>query len=67
MHGGTCFDAVTDHALKNKSKFNGYIIMTDGCAPKPKSSHGLKRAWITIPNYNIEFKVDRKDFVINMK
>ena len=67
LTGGTCFDAVTDHALKNKSKFNGYIIMTDGCAPKPKSSHGLKRAWITIPNYNIEFKVDRKDFVINMK
>lgn len=65
--GGTNFNAVTKHALKNKKNFDGYIVFTDGCACKPKPSHGLKRCWMVIPNYSLLFEKDRADILINMK
>ena len=65
--GGTCFNSVTKHALKNKKKFDGYIIFTDGCAPKPKESNGLKRCWLLIENYNLMFEPSSKDTVIQSK
>ncbi len=65
--GGTCFNSPTKHALKNKSKFDGYIIMTDGFAPKPLPSNGLKRCWITIPNCHLMFHMDKKDTLVEMK
>ena len=62
--GGTCFNAPTKHALKQK-KLDGYIIMTDGCAAKPISSR-IKRAWILTPGCNLAFDKDKKDTEILM-
>lgn len=46
--GGTCFKAPTVHANKNKHRFDGYIILTDGYAPDPGPSR-LRRAWVITP------------------
>lgn len=67
MCGGTCFSSVTKHAIKNKKNFDGYIIFTDGCAPKPPISRGVKRCWLLIPNYKLNFVKDKQDVLINMK
>ena len=42
--GGTCFDAPTRYV--NERKFDGHIILTDMCAPKPISSK-CQRMWMT--------------------
>jgi predicted metal-dependent peptidase len=65
--GGTCFEVVTKHAIKNKKDFDGYIVFTDGCAAKPSISHGLKRCWLVLPDYTLAFKKDKKDILIQMK
>ena len=44
LAGGTCFDAPTDYV--NNEGFDGHIILTDMCAPKPKSSK-CQRMWMT--------------------
>ena len=67
MCGGTSFQSVTKHALKNKKKFDGYIIFTDGEASKPKPSVGLKRAWLLYPGANLAFQKDKADTLISMK
>jgi predicted metal-dependent peptidase len=67
LTGGTCFQVVTDHAAKNKSKFDAYIILTDGAAFKPKPARGIRRCWIIVPNQKLGFNHDRPDIVINMK
>ena len=67
MSGGTCFESVTKHAKKNKKDFDGYIIFTDGCAAKPSISHGIKRCWLVLPDYELAFKKDNKDILIQMK
>jgi predicted metal-dependent peptidase len=67
MCGGTCFKSVTKHAFKNKKLFDGYIIFTDGCAPKPPISRGIKRCWLLSPNCSLNFAKDKKDILINMK
>lgn len=67
LAGGTCFNAVTKHALKNKKKFDGYIIFTDGGAAKPKKSVGLKRAYMLLPNTDLAFERDPSDIIIKMK
>lgn len=67
MCGGTSFHAVTKHALRNKKKFDGYIIFTDGEASKPKPSVGLKRAWLLYPGVNLAFEKDKADTLISMK
>ena len=64
--GGTDFECVTKHANANRSRFDGYIIITDGEAPKPKVSK-LKRGWLIVPGRNLMFDADRSDFVIKMK
>jgi predicted metal-dependent peptidase len=46
MCGGTCFDAPTEYV--NDHNFDGHIILTDLCAPKPKPSK-CQRMWITTP------------------
>lgn len=63
--GGTNFEAPTQHALKNKRKFDGYIIFTDGLAPKPSPSH-LKRGWVISSCGDIFKDCDKKDFVIKL-
>ena len=67
MCGGTSFHAVTKHALKNKKKFDGYIIFTDGEASKPNHSVGLKRAWLLYPGTGLAFDKDKADTLISMK
>ena len=44
LYGGTCFEAPTDYV--NKGKFDGHIVLTDMCAPKPKASR-VQRMWMT--------------------
>tara|TARA_R100000808_G_scaffold2779_1_gene10433 strand:- start:1108 stop:2445 length:1338 start_codon:yes stop_codon:yes gene_type:complete len=64
--GGTCFSCVTKHANKNKHRFDGYLIMTDGEAADPGASK-LKRGWVITPGDRLYFEPKRRDFVINMK
>jgi len=47
--GGTDFDAPTEYVNK-QGDFDGHIILTDLCAPKPKSSK-CQRMWMTTPQY----------------
>ncbi len=44
LQGGTCFDAPTEYV--NGKGFDGHIVLTDMCAPKPKSSK-CQRMWMT--------------------
>ena len=48
LSGGTCFDAPTRYV--NEKGFDGHIILTDMCAPKPISSN-CQRMWMTTPEY----------------
>ena len=43
LQGGTCFDAPTEYV--NGKGFDGHIVLTDMCAPKPKSSK-CQRMWM---------------------
>jgi len=67
LTGGTCFDAVTKHAIKNRKKFDGYIVLTDGGAPKPRVSRGLKRCWVLASGCKLAFEADKSDIVIKIK
>lgn len=67
LTGGTSFEAVTKHAVKNKKKFDGYIVLTDGGAPKPSISRGLKRCWVLATGCKLMFDADKSDIVINIK
>ncbi len=67
LSGGTSFQSVTKHALKNKKNFDGYIIFTDGCAAKPSPSHGLKRCWLLMPDCSLMFDKHKTDILIEMK
>jgi predicted metal-dependent peptidase len=64
--GGTDFTAPTKHANKNKHRFDGYLILTDGEAYNPGPSK-LKRGWVIIPGRELLFDPSNRDFVINMK
>jgi len=46
--GGTDFDAPTDYV--NSRSFDGHIVLTDLCAPRPKSSK-CQRMWMTTEYY----------------
>jgi len=63
--GGTDFDAPTRHAAKTKPE--GYIILTDGGAPKPEHSR-IRRAWVLCPNQELAFGTpDSRDVLVKMK
>jgi predicted metal-dependent peptidase len=47
MCGGTDFDPPTEYV--NKRGFDGHIVLTDLCAPKPKPSK-CQRMWMTTPS-----------------
>ena len=64
--GGTDFECVTEHANKNKHRFDGYLIITDGEAYKPSPSR-LKRGWLIVPDRSLVFEPDNSDFVMQMK
>ena len=57
LQGGTCFDAPTEYV--NSKGFDGHIVLTDMCAPKPKSSK-CQRMWMTTKEY-----ADRNYFSTN--
>lgn len=65
LTGGTNFDAVEDHFRKVSRHYDGYIVMTDGYASKPKNCKS-KRCWVICPNGKLQFKPDKKDYVIKM-
>jgi len=46
--GGTNFDAPTGYV--NEREFDGHIVLTDLCAPKPKASK-CQRMWMSTPVY----------------
>ena len=48
MYGGTCFNAPTKYV--NEKNFDGHIILTDLCAPKPIKST-CQRMWMTTTEY----------------
>ena len=48
MCGGTCFDAPTKYV--NERNFDGHIVLTDLCAPKPVPS-ACQRMWMTTKAY----------------
>jgi len=64
MGGGTCFNAPTKHANAGK-RFDGYVVVTDGQAPKPKHSR-VKRLWLLMPGTSLAFAPDRRDAVSRM-
>jgi predicted metal-dependent peptidase len=64
--GGTDFTAPTLHANKNKKKYDGYLILTDGECYKPKVTNRVRRGWVIVPNRELMFEPDRQDFVIKL-
>jgi len=65
--GGTCFNAVVKHANKNKHRFDGILILTDGYAPAPKPCR-LKVGWVITPSGTTEpWMQGTRNFVIPMK
>lgn len=67
LNGGTNFNAPTKHAMKNKNKLDGYLILTDGCAIKPIASTGIKRGYVLLPKTSLRFEKDQNDVLIEMK
>jgi predicted metal-dependent peptidase len=64
LYGGTCFEAPTDYV--NKGKYDGHIVLTDMCAPKPKASR-VQRMWMT-DSYNAKnpyFKTSEKVIAVD--
>jgi predicted metal-dependent peptidase len=64
--GGTCFKAPTEHANKNRSRFDGYLILTDGEAADPGPTR-IKRGWVLCPGTSLYFDEPKRDFLIKMK
>ena len=63
MSGGTCFNAPTEYV--NEHKFDGHIVLTDMCAPKPKASK-CQRMWMTTARYaGSHFSTREKVIVID--
>ena len=48
LQGGTCFNAPTKYV--NEHGFDGHIVLTDLCAPKPVASK-CQRMWMTTKTY----------------
>lgn len=63
--GGTSFQAVEAHYRKVSKDFDGYIVMTDGGAEKPKTCIS-KRCWVLLPNTQLAFQPDKRDTVVKM-
>ena len=63
--GGTCFKAPTVHANKNRHRFDGYLILTDGFAGSPGPSK-LRRGWV-ITTGGEEQSFMRRETCIKMK
>lgn len=57
--GGTNFDAPTNLAndIKNRGRWDGMLVMTDGQAPAPGPSR-IKRGWVLGQGCNLNFSSD---------
>jgi len=64
--GGTCFTSVAKHAEKNKKRFDGYLILTDGYASNPGISR-MKRGWVITTQGATQDWMGGRDFIIKMK
>ncbi len=62
--GGTCFNAPTKYV--NKLKFDGHIVLTDMCAPKPVPSK-CQRMWITDESGKAQQYFDTNEIVLAIK
>jgi len=62
-YGGTCFNAPTKWV--NERKFDGHIVLTDLCAPKPVNSK-CKRMWITTKDYAARPYFDTKEIILSV-
>ena len=60
-YGGTCFNAPTKWV--NERNFDGHIVLTDLCAPKPVNSK-CKRMWITTKQYASRPYFDTKEIIL---
>jgi predicted metal-dependent peptidase len=65
-YGGTDFQCVTTHANKNRHRFDAFIVITDGEAPKPGPTK-MKRCWLLTPGQKLMFQPDAGDYVSKMK
>jgi predicted metal-dependent peptidase len=65
-HGGTDFSAPTRwaNAPERRGKWDGLLIVTDGCAAPPEPSR-IRRGWILIPGTDLAFGVG-EEMVIKM-
>ena len=63
--GGTCFEQVEKHFRKISDSFDGYLVLTDGGAPKPSPAK-KRRCWVVLPDYQLYFKADKTDVVVQM-
>jgi predicted metal-dependent peptidase len=64
--GGTDFNSVAQHAEKNKHRFDGYLVLTDGYASNPGISR-MKRGWVITTQGAVQDWMGGRDFVIKMK
>ena len=66
MYGGTCFNAPTEYV--NTREFDGHIVLTDLCAPKPKPSK-CQRMWMTTKEHAERpyFKTNERIIAIDEK
>ena len=61
LSGGTCFNAPTEYV--NNNKFDGHIVLTDMCAPKPRPSK-CQRMWMTTAVHASRKYFDTKERVV---
>ena len=67
LTGGTSFNCVETHFRTRSSEFDGCIVMTDGCAPKPKTCIS-KRCWVLLPGVEeLYFDKEPRDSLVIMK
>jgi len=64
--GGTCFESVEQHFRKVAGQFDGYLVLTDGGAPKPSKAK-KRRCWVVLPGHSLYFEPDRNDVVVQME
>ena len=64
--GGTDFGTVQAHATKNKHRFDGYLVLTDGYAANPGISR-MKRGWVITTQGEVQDWMGGKDFIIKRK
>jgi len=65
--GGTNFEACVTHANKNKHRFDGVLILTDGYAPKPERC-SMKIGWVITSGGTVEpWMKGTRNFVIKME